>query len=237
MRLRARHLRIASQTLFLAAFIAAFWALADIRVRGELASALLAVDPLNTVATSMADFTVPRLLWIGLVVLGLTALLGRFFCGWLCPLGALQQLASWAGSPKARLRRERNRYRPWFAIKYIVLSFLLVWAASGSLHTGWLDPIPLLHRAVSGGVRPLWHGGASPGGLVLGAPRRRHRRPVHLGATAVLPRGLPARGAPRPHRAAGAVPDPPRRRHLLRLHPLPDGVPGGRRTVGGASGQ
>ncbi|HSO22779.1 MAG TPA: 4Fe-4S binding protein [Chondromyces sp.] len=163
---RARHLRIASQTLFLLAFLALFWALAESRVRGELASGLLALDPLTAIGTALADWTIPRFAWIGLIVLALTAVLGRFFCGWVCPLGTLQQTVSWVAGPARRKRPKINRYHRWFAVKYIVLAVLLVWAALGVNHIGWLDPIPLLHRAFAGGVRPLWHGSPSPGGWV-----------------------------------------------------------------------
>jgi len=168
-RLRARHLRVLSQTLFLLLFLSSFWALADVRVRGEIASLFLAMDPLHGVVAALADWTIPRLLWIGVLVLVATAFVGRFFCGWICPLGTLQQLVSWAASPRGRKRFERNRYRPWFATKYLVLTALLVWAALGVSHEGWLDPISLLTRAVASGFRPLWHGGASPTGWISAA--------------------------------------------------------------------
>ena len=135
-------------------------------VPGELASLLLALDPLTAVGTALADWTVPGWAWLGLAVLAATAVLGRFFCGWICPLGTLQQLVSWIAGPKRRTRAKINRYRPWFAIKYLVLLVLLVWAALGANHAGWLDPIALLYRAVSGGIRPLWEGILVPAGWV-----------------------------------------------------------------------
>jgi ferredoxin len=163
---RARHYRILSQTLFLLAFLALFWGLAEPRVPAAIASILLAIDPLTAVGTTFSDWTIAGWTWIGLVVLGLTAVLGRFFCGWICPLGALQHLVSWIAGPERRKLPKINRYRRWFSIKYIILTVLLVWAALGANHIGWLDPIPLLHRAFASGVRPLWHGGSSPGGWI-----------------------------------------------------------------------
>jgi len=165
-RLRARHLRVLVQAIFLVLFLSSFWALADVRVRGHVASFFLAIDPLHGLVVALSDWTIPKCLWAGLIVLAATAFLGRFFCGWICPLGTLQQLASWMGAPRGRRRRERNRYRPWFAAKYLVLVFLLVWAALGLSHAGWLDPTSLLTRAVASGFRPLWHGGASPTGWI-----------------------------------------------------------------------
>ncbi len=166
MQLRARHIRIASQTLFLLAFLALFFALDESRVPGKLASGLLALDPLTPLGSALADWTVPRWTWVGLVAIGLAFLLGRVFCGWVCPLGTLQHLVSWISGPARRQRVEVNRYRRWFAVKYVMLVVLLTLAALGANHIGWLDPIPLLHRAFASGVRPLWHGGAVPAGWV-----------------------------------------------------------------------
>lgn len=164
--LKARHLRLVSQAMFLIAFVALFWSLGVSRVPGHVASLLLALDPLTTVGTALADWTIPHWVWIGLIVLVGTAILGRFFCGWICPLGTLQHLMSWIAGPQRRKLPKINRYRRWFAIKYIVLAVLLTWAVIGANHIGWLDPIPLLHRAVAGGLRPLWHGGMMPGGWI-----------------------------------------------------------------------
>ena len=52
-------------------------------------SLLFRIDPL----AALADFLAPgpfgwSILWPALVVLLLTSLFGRFFCGWVCPLGA-----------------------------------------------------------------------------------------------------------------------------------------------------
>ncbi len=164
--LKARHLRLLSQALFLVGFAALFWGLGFSRVPGDVASLLLALDPLTAVGTALADWTLPGWIWIGLAVLAGTAILGRFFCGWICPLGTLQHLVSWIAGPERRKLPKINRYRRWFAIKYVVLAVLLTWAVIGANHIGWLDPIPLLHRAVAGGLRPLWHGGMMPGGWI-----------------------------------------------------------------------
>jgi ferredoxin len=165
-RLRARHLRLVVQGIFLIGFLALFWGLAWPQVPGQVASSLLALDPLTPVATALADWTVPGWAWLGAAVLAGTAVLGRFFCGWVCPLGTLQQLTSWVAGPNRRSRAKLNRYRRWFALKYVVLVVLLVWAALGTSHAGWLAPLSLLHRAVASGLQPLWKGWATPGGWV-----------------------------------------------------------------------
>ena len=135
-------------------------------LRGYPVSWLLELDPLVGLATVLTTGTLYKgLLW-GALTLAATALVGRFFCGWLCPLGTLQHLVSWVAGPERRKRYKINRYRRWFAVKYLVLTVLLAWAALGANHLGWLDPIPLLHRAFASGIRPLWHGSLAPGGWV-----------------------------------------------------------------------
>ncbi len=166
MKIRPRHWRIFSQSVFLIIFLGLFFSLSVSRVPGALASAMLALDPLTAVSTALADWTLPRWSWVGLIVLMVTAVVGRVFCGWVCPLGTLQHLMSWISGPEKRKRAKSNRYRPYFARKDIVLLVLLGPAAWGSNHTGWLDPIPLLHRAFAAGVRPLWMGTAVPAGWV-----------------------------------------------------------------------
>ncbi len=119
---RARHVRIVIQALFLLAFLALFWGLAEPRVPATVASILLALDPLTAIGTALSDWTIAGWTWLGLAVLGLTAIFGRFFCGWICPLGTLQQLVSWVAGPERRKRYKINRYHKWFSIKYIILT-------------------------------------------------------------------------------------------------------------------
>lgn len=61
-------------------------------LRGWPVGWLLELDPLVGLATLLTTGTVYRGLIWGVVTLGLTALIGRFFCGWICPLGTLQHL-------------------------------------------------------------------------------------------------------------------------------------------------
>ena len=61
-----------------------------------------------------------------------TLIFGRFFCGWICPLGTLQHFVGnmHSESKRGKQRIESNRYKRWQTIKYVVLIVGLVAAAN-----------------------------------------------------------------------------------------------------------
>ncbi|HID06043.1 MAG TPA: 4Fe-4S binding protein, partial [Armatimonadetes bacterium] len=125
------------------------------RMKGYPVSLFLQIDPLIAIASAISSHALYRELIWSLVIIIPTLLLGRFFCGWVCPFGALNQFIGWLFNVRPnRERIESNRYRPLFTIKYYVLAFTLVAAAFGSLQIGWLDPICLLHRSIAIAVLP-----------------------------------------------------------------------------------
>ena len=60
-------------------------------------------------------------------MLALTLVVGRFFCGWVCPFGAMHQFVGWLGSRNKPLKERvrRNAPHPAQQIKYLVLAFFL----------------------------------------------------------------------------------------------------------------
>jgi len=113
---------------------------------------LLRSDPLLGVLNGIASHTLARdMLW-GLFILIPTFFLGRFYCGWICPLGTLNHLVS-----RARRGLDRHRYRPWQRLKYYVLGVALAAALFGSTVGALLDPISLLVRSVDLSLRPIAH--------------------------------------------------------------------------------
>ncbi len=118
----------------------------------------LEIDPLIALSTALTTHSIYRgLLW-SLVILIPTLFLGRFFCGWICPYGALHQFVRWLfGSGASAIgpaERHPNRYRPSQRVKYYVLAGLLVTAACGGLQIGLLDPLALLYRSFTGAALP-----------------------------------------------------------------------------------
>ena len=116
----------------------------------------LHLDPLAAIATALSSRTLYRgLLW-SLAILIPTLFLGRFFCGWICPLGTLNHfLGSWKSQRKRGLQRlESNRYKKWQTLKYYVLLAGLISALLGGSIVGILDPISLTIRSLGMGLFP-----------------------------------------------------------------------------------
>lgn len=160
------------QVFFLALFLwfcvtatvgAAWW-----QLRGWPINWLLELAPLTALATGLATGTLYSSLAWALVTIAITLVVGRFFCGFVCPLGAINQAAGWlAGrrlSPEARVAA--NRHRGLQAFKYYFLAGFLALALLGSVQTGLLDPLPLMHRSVNLALLPL-----ADGGVISGGPR------------------------------------------------------------------
>ncbi len=156
-----------SQILFLLLFLLllVFTALrampgttSDIHVRGPV-RLFFEWDPLVALTNALASHALYRgLLW-SLIILVPTLFLGRFFCGWICPMGTLQHfVGGWKSEAKrGKQRIESNRYQRWQTIKYVVLLAGLVAAAFGSMVIGWLDPFSLLVRSIGLSLLPAFN--------------------------------------------------------------------------------
>ena len=118
-------------------------------------SILLRLDPLvmTTVCGAMRMGVTITLL--GALTLGISLLLGRVFCGWVCPLGAVFDFYGWF------LRRIRTRFEgpspPWYLAKYYLLAAILLFAILGGVSPLMgFDPIVLITRTAAVVFMPLW---------------------------------------------------------------------------------
>jgi len=146
-----------SQSLCLAIFL---WLFLQTEYRGidQLpypVSLLFRIDPL----AALADFLAPGafgwgLLWPALLVVVLTALFGRFFCGWICPLGStLDGLGKLVG-------RGRRAFSPgWRRAKYYLLIVLSIAALFGVQLLGLFDPLAIFLRSLTLAVYPAYNYG------------------------------------------------------------------------------
>lgn len=158
--LRITTIRIITQVFFFAAFLGLFaiatYAFLDSQPQLiRWISKFLEIDPLVGVSTAITTKTIYSGLVFSLIVVLLTALLGRVFCNWICPFGALHHFVGWAfGRWTVKQRMDANRYRPMYRAKYWILIGMLVVAGLGSLQIGWLDPIATIHRSFTIVVMP-----------------------------------------------------------------------------------
>jgi len=116
----------------------------------------LQADPLIAIVTALSSHALYKgLLW-SLVIIIPTLFLGRFFCGWICPLGSLNHFfGSWKSEKKrGKQLLESNRYKGWQRLKYYILIAVLVAAVFGSALAGVFDPIPLTVRSLGISILP-----------------------------------------------------------------------------------
>ncbi len=166
-----RNLRRISQVVFFAVF---FWLIlkttfevnfnpadaSEIRLPYPVSIAL-EFDPLVALATILSSGTLHKgLLW-SLVILIPTIFLGRFFCGWVCPMGSLNHWISEISSERLKRKGagkiESNRYKKYQRIKYYILLVFLGAAFLGTLQIGLLDPLALLARSIGTVLLPMLH--------------------------------------------------------------------------------
>jgi len=158
-------LRRLSQIVFLALFLlllfktefrGSFKAVTgDIRLPYPV-SIFLQADPLASISNVLSTRALYKgLLW-SLVIIIPTFFLGRFFCGWICPLGTLNHFfSSWKSERKRGLQRiALNRYQRWQTLKYYILIAVLVAAVFGSSILGIMDPISLTVRSLGLSILP-----------------------------------------------------------------------------------
>ena len=113
-------------------------------------------DPLVALSNALSSRALYHgLLW-SLVILIPTMLLGRFFCGWICPLGSIHHFFSSLRSERKRGKQliESNRYKRWQTTKYYLLVAALIAAVLGTGVVGWLDPFSLLVRSLGLSILP-----------------------------------------------------------------------------------
>ena len=110
-------------------------------------------DPLLALTTMIAARVLLASFILAGITLLLTFVLGRFFCGWFCPLGSLHQFFSFIFKKTKFLRPEilKNNHTSW---KYYVLIFIIIGTLFSLNLVGILDPFSLLYRSFSVGILP-----------------------------------------------------------------------------------
>jgi MauM/NapG family ferredoxin protein len=144
---RWRRVRRAVQILAFTLYIYLLFTALQRRAAFPLADLFFRLNPLAALSAMIADRAwIPRLA-LALITLALTLLLGRVWCGWICPLGTLLE---WVRLPVGA----RSPRPHWRKVKYILLLLILAMALFGSLALLVFDPITLFTRTMTAAVLP-----------------------------------------------------------------------------------
>ncbi|HEY9159648.1 MAG TPA: 4Fe-4S binding protein [Desulfomonilia bacterium] len=106
-------------------------------------------DPLLLITTMISSHAVPAALFLSLATIVLTLVFGRVFCGWICPLGTLNNAISTFS------RSKKTGPGKLYRLKYYILFFIIAAAFSGIQLAGILDPLSLFARSITVNVYPF----------------------------------------------------------------------------------
>jgi len=109
-------------------------------------------DPLIFFTTLFSAHAVAGAFYFSFIVIILTIILGRVFCGWICPMGTLNNMIGYL-----RKKSVNEVSRDWYRMKYYILIFLIVSSLFTLQLVGIMDPLSLLIRSFSMSVFPLFN--------------------------------------------------------------------------------
>ena len=84
---------------------------------------------------------------LSIITILFTLVFGRFFCGWICPLGSLNQCVSYFKKKLFRVRKYELYYRHQ-RIRYLLFISLVVLALLGINLVGIVDPLSFFSRGI-----------------------------------------------------------------------------------------
>ncbi len=141
-------------------FFALFSFLLGVTVEGLLdrypVQLFLNMSLLSGLTTILSQHNLEGGMFLGVIIAAATLFLGRFFCGWICPMGACQHFGSWLfRHPDKKTRYAKHTFSRTHIYKYIILIVVLFAAAFGLVLAGWFDPISLITRFAVTVVTPV----------------------------------------------------------------------------------
>jgi polyferredoxin len=107
------------------------------------------LDPLTGLSSGLGTWSIASGLLVGAGTLAVTLVAGRWFCGWVCPFGALHTLFTAFRPQPARRRIATGAYSGWQRAKYYVLAAMLGGCLVGLNLAGLLDPFSFLYRSLA----------------------------------------------------------------------------------------
>ncbi len=158
-------MRRVSQVAFLALF---FWlfrstAYSDSNILHRPVNLFFRMDPLVGGSAMLSGKVFLTVFWPAFIVLVLTLVLGRFFCGWVCPIGTALDYVHVLFRPITR--RTNNHWKKyvasWRPLRYILLIVVMLTALLGWPLVGYIDPFSLWMRLWTTVLDPAWYTGST----------------------------------------------------------------------------
>ena len=121
----------------------------DIRIHQPV-TFFFQLDPLVWITSLISGHTWIKGVGWALLVLVLTVLLGRVFCGFICPFGTIHNMVSYfRPGLKGNRLIHANRSSPALRIKYFILFGVLTTSLFGLNLAGLMDPMSCLFRSLA----------------------------------------------------------------------------------------
>ncbi len=112
---------------------------------------LMRLDPLAMLANLISSRAFEALSAIALIMVALSLVAGRAWCGWLCPLGTV---LDWLSLNKLRKKKGRSLHSSWRSVKYVILIAILAAAIFSNLTLMVFDPMTVMVRTFAAAVWP-----------------------------------------------------------------------------------
>jgi len=135
-----------SQAFFLLLFLGILWPFAHPLERFLSSRIFSRTDPLVMIFSSISQRAVLQGMVFSFIMLLATLVLGRFFCGWICPLGTA---IDWTGALRKKKTFLNSRAAGGMrAVKFYILGLVAVFSLFGVQASTILDPLGIMARFI-----------------------------------------------------------------------------------------
>ena len=113
----------------------------------------LRIDPLSAISVMLAGREIALKFWPAIITLISALVIGRFFCGWVCPLGAALDIADKIVKPP----KNENKAGKIHYLKYMILILVIVGALFSFQFIFFLDPLVIITRTTTLVILPVFY--------------------------------------------------------------------------------